>query len=84
MCYIGALHIHSDHKVISLFHSQNNIALVLDYLKLPEFWDIIAGFGLLGILSAMQSSEESISAQSNSDNKTLRLEQPVILSPPTL
>ena len=32
----------------------------------------------------MQSSEESISAQSNSDNKTLRLEQPVILSPPTL
>ena len=29
-------------------------------------------FGLLGIVAAMQSSEESISAQSNSDNKTLR------------
>ena len=40
-------------------------------LKLAEFPDIIVGFGLLGILSAMQSSEESISAQSNSDNKTL-------------
>ena len=52
-------------------------------LKFAEFQDIILGLGLLGILSAMQSSEESISGQSNSDNKTLRPEQPVILSSPT-